>query len=288
MLSSIAQGNTSEQRNVGIPSSQNTIRFDAQQISDLAAQKDELETILSDDNATQNERAEAVRQIAALDEQITELEQRATQQNNSLTIGGTGDGVISGEIYIDQEMLNSDDLQELTVNNTRYHYHPFNSLATNGPDGGIDGDAAAVRLGVTEFSLSSLRELQNIQIQVRGDPYWIGADHEDFKIGGPYFYLKVNLPTYTKDGTTTAKPDPDWNISGLYRVYQVKSVCQGGQWVMTLTAFRDPHANVKMLYSNLETGELRSASDIDQLFLAESDIQSRLNDLDNNNIRRGF
>ena len=182
--------------------------------------------------------------------------------------------------YLTQSDLTNESLgksQDPVSQNLKFHSENFSSLSTQGPDKGFDGEYAAVRLGAVELNANSLKDLLDINITVRGDPYWLGHDgketNDEFIGGGPCLFLNVNIPTYSENEDITAKTSPDFNIVGLYRIIQVQSIFANGQWEMRLQGYRDLNTNIAMIYKDLQSGEI-SQEQVDRIsdVLADRDL----------------
>lgn len=117
---------------------------------------------------------------------------------------------------------------------------------------------AVLRFGASLENLFSNKDLMNIELQIRGDPYWLGNPNSlnglsvpitaaDYESGANYFYLKINLPV--ADG-----PSNDFVISGLYRVTSVISEYRNGKFIQYLKAFRDAIVSTDIVISTLESG----------------------------------
>ena len=159
---------------------------------------------------------------------------------------------------------------------------PVTSNATVGPD---DGDTAgAAMLGAVELNLNSLSDLVQQQIQVRGDPYWLGRpkgsesrlDGAQYTRGGCNYFLNLNFPTYPDHQSGLMDiSEQNFGIIGLYRVTSVDASYSDGQFTMTLDAFRDTNTNIGLTYNILTTGLIEEQDTRTQAerFAAEADAE---------------
>ena len=171
---------------------------------------------------------------------------------------------------------------------------PVTSTATVGAD---DGDTtSAVMLGAVELNLNTLSDLVQQQIQIRGDPYWLGKpksasqrlqvtdriDITDDKQSAPYqrgglnYFLNLNFPTYPDQQTGLMDvSEQNFGIIGIYRVVRVDASYSDGQFIMTLDAFRDTSTNVGLTIDILEKGFIDTAETKTQAerFTDEADAQ---------------
>jgi len=123
-----------------------------------------------------------------------------------------------------------------------------------------DNDTQAVlRFGASMQNLYNSGDLLEIEMQIRGDPYWLGlpnslydlglpTDAADYEMGANYFFLKINLPS--PNG-----PSNDFLITGLYRVISVISEYRNGKFIQYLKAYRDVIINTDTVISTLESGD---------------------------------
>jgi hypothetical protein len=258
MLSPLVVGNTEETRNQGTPSETDRLSQITSQISNLQTQINEITQNFEN---VPSEIGRNLRTLTDLRNQLGRLTEEALTIN-----AGLGNSIPSPQSLDTDRYMTQRDLTGFDPgDDLKFNYQPFQSLSTDGPDNGIEGDPGAVRLGVVEFSLNSLRDMLNIVLTVRGDPYWLGQ-RDVFDKGGPSFFLNINLPYYDENtDDTTAQPRPDFAITGLYRVFIISSTFSGGQWIMNLTAYRDLATNVSRIYSDLQEGTLRSQGFLNSL-----------------------
>ena len=169
---------------------------------------------------------------------------------------------------------------------------PINSKANAGPDTG--DNAAATMLGAVELNLNTMGDLVQQQIQVRGDPYWLGkpkGSHTvlqktndetgragaNYTTGGCNYFLNVNFATYPEQQTGLMNiPEANFGIVGLYRVFRVDATYQDGQFTMTLDAFRDMNTNIGLVWDEVTSGEI----DVESIRTEESFKTQQPDDID--------
>lgn len=119
--------------------------------------------------------------------------------------------------------------------------------------------SSVMRFGASLQNLYNSRDMLEIEIQIRGDPYWIGQPRSvygfstlenaaDFELGSSYFFLNINLPS--ENG-----PSKEYMITGLYRVISVISEYRNGKFVQYLKAYREAIINTRTVIAALESGE---------------------------------
>ncbi len=169
---------------------------------------------------------------------------------------------------------------------------PINSKANAGPDTG--DNAAATMLGAVELNLNTMGDLVQQQIQVRGDPYWLGkpkgshavlqkTNNEtgragaNYQTGGCSYFLNVNFATYPEQQTGLMNiPEANFGIVGLYRVFRVDANYQDGQFTMTLDAYRDMNTNIGLVWDEVTSGEIN----VDSIRTEESFKTQQPDDID--------
>ncbi len=169
---------------------------------------------------------------------------------------------------VGQNIQNEKD-QELPVS---YLPLPISSKANAGPD--VGDTAGAVLLGAVELNLNTMADLVQQQIQIRGDPYWLGKPKSahtvlnevndvtgksgaNYTMGGCMYFLNMNFPTYPSHETGLMNiPEANFGIIGLYRVYRVVANYRDGRFDMTIEAFRDTNSNIGLLWEEISTGRI--------------------------------
>jgi hypothetical protein len=134
---------------------------------------------------------------------------------------------------------------------------------TTGPESDTVNQAVMV-YAASIANLESSADLLTIELQIRGDPYWLGqpnsffranqdqSDIADYEIGGSCFFLKVNLPVGT-DANGQRIPQEEYSITGVYRVINVINQFRGGQFIQYLKAVRVPTINTSSVIDELDT-----------------------------------
>ncbi len=144
-----------------------------------------------------------------------------------------------------------------------FRYSPVNSLATMGPENVDDpGSTGAAKLGAIEMNLNSLGDLLEIQMDIIGDPYWLGkgSGGAEYLKGGINFFLNVNFPTYEADGLGLMSGVGDFTVKAVYRVTKVTSTYNDGKFFQTLEAFYDHNTNSEMMREELMNGYVAGRS----------------------------
>jgi len=124
-----------------------------------------------------------------------------------------------------------------------------------------DRSSGRIQLGNMQMELGGGSELAKIDIDIKGDPYWLGqsnltkqqrgsntgiAGFAIYEQGAPMFWLNVNSPV---------EPDPDTGkmefvnnvtISGIFKVTNVISRFQNGAFTQSLAAIRDLATNYEL------------------------------------------
>lgn len=273
-MSSIVVGNGSDETFLGNPSDLNQIARLASAIAviqnEIINVKSQIENFVFGPGFVDSYR-QLTEEFSRLTNEINEKQQQLEELNRNFS-NNSLDRLANAEEYISQsDLIELGNFDPYSVGN-KFSYEAFESLATDGPDKGFEGEAGAVRLGAVEFTMNGLKDLLNIDMLIRGDPYWLGVDHDHFQEGGPGFFLNVNIPTYDENTETTAIPNPDWNITGVYRVLMITSVYQDGMWTMTLSGYRDKVTNIAKVYEDLQSGTVVSDSELRRRFSDELDI----------------
>jgi hypothetical protein len=129
-----------------------------------------------------------------------------------------------------------------------------------------DKSTGRIKLGNMYMELTGGSELSEINIEIKGDPYWLGmsnltkqfrnastgiAEFAIYEQGAPMFWLNVNSPV---------EPDPDTGkmefvnnvtISGIFKVKNVISRFVNGAFTQSLEAIRDISTNYELARSTL-------------------------------------
>ena len=130
-----------------------------------------------------------------------------------------------------------------------------------GPPTDVVGNSD-ILMGSITSNMESSGDLIEIEITIKGDPYWLGKpnsfynynisdDLADYELGGNLFYLKLNLPTQeTSSGRRLVQSD--YTISGIYRVINVINQFRNGMFTQFLKAYRDVNIQSEIVMSDLE------------------------------------
>jgi hypothetical protein len=126
-----------------------------------------------------------------------------------------------------------------------------------------DKEGGALIMGAVKANLENSADFLQIELGIRGDPYWFGLPNSlynqqrdvdelvDYEAGAPSFFLQVNLPVSDEDLHGRRKPRPDYQLSGVYTVRNVINRFQGGQFTQYLSAIRDLATNVSTVWDLL-------------------------------------
>ena len=126
-----------------------------------------------------------------------------------------------------------------------------------------DQRSGNLKFGAVKMNLENSADLVKIELGIRGDPYWMGAPNSllnaqrnvdelaDYEAGSINFFLNVNLPTADEDADGRRKPNPDYQLSGVYAVRNVINRFANGQFTQYLSAVRDLATNTSTAYASL-------------------------------------
>lgn len=198
---------------------------------------------------------------------ITEQERVAAAQTTNALLARDADGNLvetnprirglmeeyrQGIIQRFSENVNTPDMRYVYLRDgvdQTYINAPLNDTTTS----------SVMRFGASLQNLYNSRDMLEIEMQIRGDPYWIGQPRSvygfstlenaaDFELGSSYFFLNINLPS--ENG-----PSKEYMITGLYRVISVISEYRNGKFVQYLKAYREAIINTRTVIAALESGE---------------------------------
>ena len=218
-------------------------------------------TPLGDQTALSSINAEydlLTRQQAGISRQLNDLYNSVVEN----TLYTTPSGVNTGGRYITQSQLSSFDTDQLLPG---FDYEVIESLATSGPEN-EQGGIGAVLLGAMEVNLNAAADLVEMDLLIRGDPYWLGrpsgagSNGAAYDVGGISYFLNVNFPTYPSDRTGLVENIGEYSIKGVYRVTQVVAEYANGTFEMRLSSFRDNVSNTQLIDQYLEQGFVPSGS----------------------------
>lgn len=123
---------------------------------------------------------------------------------------------------------------------------------------------ALARFGSVQANVETSPDLLEIELGIRGDPYWLGNPTGDaefsensapYTIGGPMFFLNINLPV-SEDSSGLRKPSTEYYISGVYKVINVISEFRNGEFIQYLKAIRMVKVLTDVVSDNLQKGEV--------------------------------
>mgnify|MGYP000936344151 CR=1 FL=1 len=233
---------------------------------------------------------DAKKQVAELSTEL-QAKQRALKARQRSTISGPQDvidqrrdtdALLTGISILDRQLgparrqLNTSvsgllELYDLNSDDIAHQLHfasdVINDADAAGPESDLNG--GAFQFGAVRTNLENTSDLLTIEMQIRGDPYWLGMPRNyvlentggafdinqelaDFQLGGQCFFLKVNLPTSDEDAGGRRKPQPDYQLSGVYRVADVISTYQNGQFTQYLKANLDTATNTPSAFAALD------------------------------------
>ena len=180
------------------------------------------------------------------------LQQYGAQQRNVPDINSSTRYITQSDVYAKgsggQQALES-----------RYAFEELHieSDATEGPDKNRDIASGSMLLGAVELNLNSVTDLQNININVRGDPYWQGqSGGANYNLGNVSFFLNIEFPKYPDDNTgiMPTSAEYDFSIMGVYTTTNVTHLYRDGQYTIILSAFKDTMTNVGVNLQQLKSG----------------------------------
>lgn len=122
-------------------------------------------------------------------------------------------------------------------------------------------------IGAVNANIENSSDLLEIEINIKGDPYWLGKPNSfygeeddvsaDFEKGGCLFYLRVNLPT-PENAQGRRLVQPDYTLTGVYRVISVINQYRNGLFTQYLKAYRDLNIRPELVGKQLDSGYLTS------------------------------
>ena len=165
----------------------------------------------------------------------------------------------------------------------------FHTLSSDTVDSGAalqqnvtpDRSTGRIKLGNMYMELTGGSELQKINIEIKGDPFWLGmsnltkqfrgastgiADFAIYEQGAPMFWLNVNSPVEPDPNTGKMEFVNNVTISGIFKVTNVISRFINGAFTQSLEAIRDIGTNYEIArptllkFTNEETLEANRAT----------------------------
>ncbi len=136
--------------------------------------------------------------------------------------------------------------------------------ATPGKSSGL------AKFGAVYANLTNTNDLLNIDIEIKGDPFWLGLSNLSKKYrgsaakglakfamydkGSNMFWLNINTPNEPDKITGQMSFEDVPSISGIYVVDKVISSFSGGMFTQNLTARRDTGTNYRFVKAELQKG----------------------------------
>jgi len=134
-------------------------------------------------------------------------------------------------------------------------------LTSSGTNVTPDRSSGRIQLGNMQMELSGGAELAKMDIEIKGDPYWLGlsnltkqqrgsntgiAEFAIYEQGAPMFWLNVNSPVEPDPDTGKMEFVNNTTISGIFKVTNVISRFINGAFTQSLTAIRDIATNYEL------------------------------------------
>ena len=176
----------------------------------------------------------------------------------------------AAELNLQRLLSNYNPSVEQIANRIRFGSEVTPDSSIYGPESDLSG--GVVNFGSVQHNLHNTGDLLTIEMQIKGDPYWLGKprqftsndfqgspsnDVADFIRGNNLFFLRVNFPVGKEDSTGRRKPSSNYKLSGLYAVVHVISNYQEGQFTQHLKAFLDVGTNSNSILKELEAMDIR-------------------------------
>lgn len=128
-----------------------------------------------------------------------------------------------------------------------------------------DEQAVALsRFGSIQANIENSGDLVEIELGIRGDPYWLGnptgqetfsENAAPYELGGPMFFLNINLPV-PENSAGLRIPSSEYYISGVYKVINVISEFRNGQFIQYLKAVRMTKILTDVMSDSLKSGKV--------------------------------
>ena len=129
-------------------------------------------------------------------------------------------------------------------------------------------DRSGFFIGTILMNKDTVSDMLIIEMQIRGDPYWLGLpktvksinEFQNSRNGlanllkdSIFFWLNVHLPLADEDADGLRIPKANYQISGLYRVIDIFSVFEQGQFIQTVKAVYDVNTNIAKVYNDINS-----------------------------------
>lgn len=131
------------------------------------------------------------------------------------------------------------------------------------------------KFGAVYANLTNTTDLLNIDIEIKGDPFWLGLSNLSkryrqtaakgiikfaaYDKGSNMFWLNINTPNEPNEITGEMSFEDVPSISGIYVVDKVISSFRGGMFTQSLSARRDTGTNYRLVKE-----ELQKATSVDR------------------------
>ncbi len=234
-----------------------------------------MEAITNIQKTATNENGEPVVLTPEAQQQLEQLEEQAgilqeeILRNSAINNQQSGvrlsnaRSLTDGPRSIAENQIQAHELENEIVQPLRFHGDMVDDSDVYGPESDLEG--GTIQFGTIKANLENTSDLMDIEITVRGDPYWLGKPNSfyrslvngntvgelcDYELGGPMFFLNMHLPI-DEDSSGRRRPRNDYRVSGLYRVLNVTSTFESGRFIMVLRAKRDPLTNVPQVLNRL-------------------------------------
>lgn len=227
-----------------------------------------------------NDRPEVQARLANIVDAVVRTRNATTQRNNIRNANVSDASAVGGFSEVDQilarerETLNNAIDANIKILQEEYGLTPdeiswnlrFAVDAVSAQDyAGSDNDerSATLKMGAVKFNLESSADFHTIEMEIRGDPYWMGKPNSfqqtardndelvDYETGSANFFLNVSFPTSGEDNAGRRKPSPDYQLSGVFKVINVINRFNNGQFVQYLKAVRDMGTNIPTVWEQL-------------------------------------
>lgn len=257
-------------------------------MSDLKEHSSALEKVLKNSNGMPEElQTEVKNQQTNVQQQIARIERQQQQlskeQAENPQMASSVDSFVESNYSTNQSVLDTlrkvnnvalsqiaegryqkfaEDIQqrkakdgEITIS---FHRSPVDDATEHGSGSGGDFDVGKSVMG-SVFSQSYgmfAKELQNIVLEIRGDPYWLGNTNMDdtekliqstastpahpiYSVGDHCFALVLKCPSGVDEQGRPIFPEGNL-FNGIYQVTKVTNTFDHGQFKQTLSALRVP------------------------------------------------
>lgn len=194
------------------------------------------------------------RKISTQESQLGDLAAEVQRASDALNES------VSGTTSSQQELLDMSN-EKSASNSTNAPIRFHNDVVSTADTWGVESarDGGSIMFGAVKTNLESASDMMTIDIDIKGDPFWMGkpntfrnlnttsnssdSDLADYDAGENMFMLNVNFPVNIGRGGRRT-PRPDYSISGVYSVINVINRFQEGLFTQNIRAVRDTLTNV--------------------------------------------